>query len=59
MLESPANICQMTAAMESCVGKSAMAGVGGFGLGGMFGMFMASVSRSPLPDNEVSAETWN
>ncbi|KAI9696644.1 MAG: Mitochondrial import inner membrane translocase subunit tim22 [Bogoriella megaspora] len=33
----------MTAAMESCVGKSAIAGVGGFALGGMFGMFMASM----------------
>lgn len=30
--------------MQSCPGKSAMAGVSGFGLGGVFGLFMASVS---------------
>lgn len=29
--------------MESCVGKTAMAGVMGGGLGAMFGLFMASV----------------
>jgi import inner membrane translocase subunit TIM22 len=29
--------------MQSCPGKSAMAGVTGFGLGGVFGLFMASV----------------
>jgi hypothetical protein len=29
--------------MESCYAKTAMAGVGGFALGGLFGMFMASV----------------
>lgn len=33
----------MKAAMESCVGKSVMSGVMGFGMGGLFGMFMASV----------------
>ncbi|KAM3549915.1 hypothetical protein ARSEF4850_008608, partial [Beauveria asiatica] len=32
----------MKAAMESCVGKSVMSGVMGFGMGGLFGMFMAS-----------------
>lgn len=32
------------AAMESCVGKSVMSGVMGFGMGGLFGMFMASMS---------------
>uniref|UniRef100_A0A060SZY7 Mitochondrial import inner membrane translocase subunit TIM22 n=1 Tax=Blastobotrys adeninivorans TaxID=409370 RepID=A0A060SZY7_BLAAD len=30
--------------MQSCPGKSAMAGVTGFGLGGVFGLFMASMS---------------
>lgn len=30
--------------MQSCPGKSAMAGVTGFALGGVFGLFMASVS---------------
>lgn len=34
--------------MESCFGKSVMSGVMGFGMGGLFGMFMASV-RYPLP----------
>ncbi|KAI9898500.1 hypothetical protein N3K66_006860 [Trichothecium roseum] len=32
------------AAMESCMGKSVMSGVMGFGMGGLFGMFMASMS---------------
>ncbi|KAF4511147.1 hypothetical protein G6O67_002968 [Ophiocordyceps sinensis] len=32
------------AAMESCFGKSVMSGVMGFGMGGLFGMFMASMS---------------
>ncbi|GAO15203.1 uncharacterized protein UV8b_04250 [Ustilaginoidea virens] len=32
------------AAMESCLGKSIMSGVMGFGMGGLFGMFMASMS---------------
>jgi mitochondrial import inner membrane translocase subunit TIM22 len=36
----------MQTAMESCAGRSVMAGVGGFALGGMFGMFMASVRPS-------------
>lgn len=37
--------------MESCYAKTAMSGVAGFALGGLFGMFMASVSllRSLLP----------
>lgn len=30
--------------MESCYAKTVMSGVMGFGLGGMFGAFMASVS---------------
>ena len=31
--------------MESCIGKTVMAGVMGGGLGAMFGLFMASVSE--------------
>ena len=34
---------QIQAAMESCAGKLVMSGVMGFGMGGLFGMFMASV----------------
>lgn len=34
--------------MESCLGKSIMSGVMGFGMGGLFGMFMASVRPLPL-----------
>ncbi|KAH7318411.1 mitochondrial inner membrane translocase subunit Tim17/Tim22/Tim23/peroxisomal protein PMP24 [Stachybotrys elegans] len=34
----------MQGAMESCFGKMAMSGVMGFGLGGVFGLFMASMS---------------
>jgi len=30
--------------MESCFGKSAISGVMGFGMGGLFGLFMASMS---------------
>ncbi|KAG6116248.1 hypothetical protein E4U14_000378, partial [Claviceps sp. LM454 group G7] len=36
------NVKAMQAAMESCFGKSVMSGVMGFGMGGLFGMFMAS-----------------
>lgn len=35
---------QMIEFMVSCPGKSIMSGVTGFGLGGVFGLFMASVS---------------
>ncbi len=38
---------QMQQAMESCVGKSVLSGVMGFGMGGVFGLFMASV-RAPF-----------
>lgn len=34
---------QMQAAMESCVGKTAISGVMGFAIGGAFGLFMSSV----------------
>lgn len=37
---------QMQMGMESCLGKTAMAGVMGGGLGAMFGLFMASVRCS-------------
>ncbi|KAI0977188.1 Tim17/Tim22/Tim23/Pmp24 family-domain-containing protein [Xylaria arbuscula] len=38
------NIKAMNAMMESCFGKSAISGVMGFGMGGLFGMFMASMA---------------
>lgn len=38
----------MQAGMESCIVKSAMAGGAGFALGGVFGLFMASVGLSYL-----------
>jgi hypothetical protein len=47
--------------MESCYAKTAMSGVAGFGLGGLFGMFMASVSSpapSPSPPKERAVLTW-
>jgi len=34
---------QMQAAMESCPGKTAVSGTMGFGLGGLFGLFMSSM----------------
>ncbi|KAK8058677.1 mitochondrial import inner membrane translocase subunit tim-22 [Apiospora phragmitis] len=37
------NVKAMSAFMESCFGKSAISGVMGFGMGGLFGMFMASM----------------
>jgi len=42
----------ISATVESCPGKSAMAGVMGFVLGGAFGMFMASMSY----DTPLSAQ---
>lgn len=41
--------------MQSCPGKSVMAGVTGFGLGGVFGLFMASVSTTEVSASRVSA----
>ncbi|KAI1489415.1 Tim17/Tim22/Tim23/Pmp24 family-domain-containing protein [Biscogniauxia mediterranea] len=38
------NIKALNAMMESCFGKSVLSGVMGFGMGGLFGMFMASMS---------------
>jgi len=41
---SDPNVKAMQAMMESCFGKSAISGVMGFGMGGLFGLFMASMS---------------
>lgn len=38
----------MQSGMESCPVKTVMAGTMGFGLGGAFGLFMASVRHPPL-----------
>ncbi|KAG7289512.1 Mitochondrial import inner membrane translocase subunit tim22 [Staphylotrichum longicolle] len=49
------NVKWLTNAMESCYAKTAMSGVAGFALGGLFGMFMASdddddeTNRWPTP----------
>ena len=43
---------QMNALMESCFGKSAVSGAMGFAMGGVFGLFMASV-RLSLPPRPV------
>ncbi|KAK4138643.1 Tim17-domain-containing protein [Trichocladium antarcticum] len=39
-----ANIKMLTNAMESCYAKTAMSGAAGFALGGLFGVFMASMA---------------
>ncbi|KAF2125404.1 mitochondrial import inner membrane translocase, subunit Tim17/22 [Dothidotthia symphoricarpi CBS 119687] len=46
----------MQSGMESCVGKTAMAGVMGGGLGAMFGLFMASM-RYDTPMSQPLAAT--
>ncbi|KAL2268586.1 hypothetical protein VTJ83DRAFT_3432 [Remersonia thermophila] len=38
------NVKWLTNAMESCYAKTVMSGVAGFALGGLFGMFMASMA---------------
>ncbi|KAL6930014.1 Mitochondrial import inner membrane translocase subunit tim22 [Hanseniaspora valbyensis] len=44
--------------MTSCPGKSAISGVAGFGLGGVFGLFMASMSYdTPLHTPQVAGST--
>lgn len=44
---------QMIEFMMSCPGKSAMSGVTGFGLGGVFGLFMASMAYDvPVGSNQ-------
>ena len=45
----------MQAAMESCAGKSVLSGVMGFGMGGLFGMFMASVRSLSVPLPKLSS----
>ncbi|KAF2022791.1 mitochondrial import inner membrane translocase, subunit Tim17/22 [Setomelanomma holmii] len=52
----------MQMGMESCLGKTVMAGVMGGGLGAMFGLFMASMRydtpmSQPLPINATPAAT--
>jgi import inner membrane translocase subunit TIM22 len=42
------NVKWLTSAMESCYAKTVMSGAAGFALGGLFGMFMASVRLPPL-----------
>lgn len=49
---------KMQGLMESCYAKTVMSGVMGFGLGGMFGMFMASV-RPPSFDLFPPSHTHN
>lgn len=41
------NMKRMQSVMDSCFAKTAMSGVAGFALGGVFGLFMASVSHLP------------
>jgi import inner membrane translocase subunit TIM22 len=44
----------MQAGMESCPIKTALAGTMGFGLGGAFGLFMASVSRHLILQSQAN-----
>lgn len=48
---------QMQMGMESCLGKTVMAGVMGGGLGAMFGLFMASV-RPPFIQVKTRWDTY-
>lgn len=43
--------------MESCYGKSIMSGVMGFGMGGLFGLFMASV-RILYPATSITSPVY-
>ncbi|KAG1052822.1 hypothetical protein G6F42_028932 [Rhizopus arrhizus] len=45
-------IKMMQAAMESCVVKTAMSGVAGFGMGAAFGLFMSSFEYAGPTMNE-------
>ncbi|KAF1346007.1 putative mitochondrial import inner membrane translocase subunit [Delphinella strobiligena] len=48
----------MQAAMESCFAKTAISGVMGFGLGGMFGLFMSSMRYdTPMSSPDSAAIT--
>lgn len=49
------NVKAMNKLMESCVGKSVVSGIMGFGLGGMFGMFMASMAYDGAPGTTSTA----
>lgn len=48
---------QIHKGMESCPIRSAMSGVIGFGLGGAFGMFMASVRFTRPPGARAQSPT--
>lgn len=43
----------MQMGMESCIGKTVMAGVMGGGLGAMFGLFMASVCIGTIASEQT------
>lgn len=55
----------MSEMQHNCITKTAMSGVAGFGLGGVFGMFMASVRRlntmpnpnQPIPERKKKGKT--
>ncbi|KAI1658994.1 mitochondrial import inner membrane translocase, subunit Tim17/22 [Daldinia decipiens] len=53
------NIKRLNAMMESCFGKAAVSGVMGFGMGGLFGMFMASTTppTNPRPFPQMAYDT--
>ncbi|KXH67289.1 Tim17/Tim22/Tim23 family protein [Colletotrichum salicis] len=48
----------MTNFMENCFTKSIMSGVMGFGMGGLFGMFMASVRFDPTSPSFFPPPLW-
>lgn len=45
---------QMSMIMESCPAKTVMAGTMGFAMGGLFGLFMASVSNPSSPHYQLA-----
>ncbi|KAL1896528.1 Mitochondrial import inner membrane translocase subunit tim22 [Sporothrix stenoceras] len=54
------NMKRMQAVMDSCFAKTAMSGVAGFALGGVFGLFMASMAydtpyHTPVPTTSTPA----
>ncbi|ERS95622.1 uncharacterized protein SPSK_02688 [Sporothrix schenckii 1099-18] len=54
------NMKRMQAVMDSCFAKTALSGVAGFALGGIFGLFMASMAydtpyHTPVPTNTPAA----
>lgn len=48
--QEQAMVKAMHAAMESCPVKTVISGTMGFGLGGVFGLFMASVCSTSYPN---------